>query len=353
MTPTTPATPIADLHCDLLAYLAGGPGRTPFDPVARCALPQLAAGGVRWQTLAAFTVTGDGSVDLGMAQAEAFRRLLRDHPRRLRAIRSAADLAAPDDAEQAPADDRLGVVLAIENASGFCAQDEPLADGLARFARIDELAGPVLYLSLTWNDENRFGGGNATAAGLHDDGRRLLDYLAARRAEGRAPAIDLAHASAWLADDILEHLRREGLALPVLASHICFRRLVDVPRNLSDDLARTILEQDGVIGLNFMRVFLGGRAPAAFADHLGHGLALDGAGRGLAFGADFFADLDIPEAMRRRHPEGMFFPDFADAACYPRVLAALERELDLGAARRAALAHGNARRFAARVLPAA
>ena len=61
---------------------------------------------------------------------------------------------------------RVGALAAIENASGFCEEQEPLEDGLRRFERLVAEAGPLAYVSLTWNDENRFGGGNKASAGL-------------------------------------------------------------------------------------------------------------------------------------------------------------------------------------------
>lgn len=342
--------PVADLHCDLLAYLAKRPQRSADDAAARASLPQLRAGGVRTQVLAVFVPTDRQSVLSGQRQIAAYRDLLTQQADRVRPIRGTADLAS---------DRRIGVVPAIENASSFAQEDEPIDDALKRFDQLSGALGPLLYLGLTWADDNRFGGGNRSRKGLSDDGRRLLDHLAAgretaTRGDYRGPAIDFAHASPWLAEGILEHLERIGVALPVLASHACFRRFVDSPRNLSDDLSRTIAERGGVIGLNLMRWWNGGEAPQCFIDQLDHAAAL-GIGEALCLGADFFCTEDVPASLRPKRSQDEFFPGFDDASCYPRLLEAVSAaEADGSRAPELAdFAHGTAESMIAAILEGA
>jgi len=53
--------PIADLHCDLLWYLANKAHRNADDPESQCSIIQMEKGGVVFQILAIFTKTKKGS----------------------------------------------------------------------------------------------------------------------------------------------------------------------------------------------------------------------------------------------------------------------------------------------------
>ena len=139
---------IADLHCDLLAYLAAGGDL--MNPEVRCSLPQLQRGGVRFQTLAIFTETKAGSVAKAAAQYQCYQTLL------AQGVFCKWEGLWPSD--------KIAVQVAIENASGLCEEGEDLADSFER------LPPHTLYVSLTWNTENRFGGGNHTRVGLKRDG---------------------------------------------------------------------------------------------------------------------------------------------------------------------------------------
>ena len=297
----------ADLHCDLLSYLEFAPGRSPLDKIARCSIPQLREGKVAFQALAIFSRTMPKSEESGCAQARWFRRILEEHPQSLAPLESPEMLEGPDDG-------RTFVLAAIENASAFCPEDGRLAKGFERLDRIENEVGRLFYVSLTWNDENRFGGGNETHRGLKDDGRSLLEHLT-----GKGIAIDLSHTSHWLAADILETLDAKGLRPPLLASHSCFRSVRDMPRNLPDDIAREILRRGGVIGLNFLTPFLEPESGQGLVANVRHALSL-GAAEQYCLGADFFADFDLPPEWHRAGELGYFLPEAADASCYPRLL---------------------------------
>ncbi len=347
-TPPTPlpAPRVADLHCDLLAYLAAGPNRSADHPASRCSVPQLRSGHVGLQTLAIFTLTNDDAIRFGAAQTQAFRNLVTDQAEEVVAI---ADHLDALDRDGTAGDDRIGVVAAIENASGFCDESEPLDRGLERLCEIERTVGGLLYVSLTWNQANRFGGGCASEdIGLRDDGRVLLDFLAAR-----GIALDFSHASARLADDMLEYLEAKGLDLAVCASHSCFLAKNSVPRNIPDDIARGIAARGGVIGLNFLRVFLSQEESVcrAFAVQIEHAAEIS-VGHAYGLGADFFCADDVPIDLRSAMPTEYFFPQAANAGCYPSLLAELGTALSWDDSQLDAFAHGNVEHFVRRVLAA-
>lgn len=298
---------IADMHCDLLCYLSRDPKRTPFDPAVRCSIPQLKEGNVKLQTMAIFTETAPGSADSGHAQAEVYRKLPKLYPDIFEFVHQGILPETITDSE------KIFIVPAIENASSFCEEGEDLEKALQRLADWQRKIGKLSYISLTWNTENRFGGGALTRIGLKDDGRRLLDYLVQK-----GIALDLSHASDYLAYDLLNEIDKRNLKLPVVASHSNLRSIVNVPRNLPDDLAKEILRRGGIIGMNFIRFFLGEHSIDNFSCQLESFLKL-GASRQVCFGADFYYGDDVSPA-HRKPPEVCFFPSYDHAGTYPKVL---------------------------------
>ena len=202
------------------------------------------------------------------------------------------------------------MIAAIENASGFCEEDEPLQDGFRKLEQIITNTGRILYIGLTHHGENRFGGGNATKVGLKDDGRALLDYIS-----GRKIAIDFSHTSDPLAYDILEHISKYNLDIPIIASHSNYREIWDHPRNLPKDIALEIINKKGLIGINFLRAFLNTENPKAIYDHIFYGLDLGGA-EAICFGADYFYTNNHPDQSRKP----FYFKEHDNAACYPSIL---------------------------------
>jgi len=309
---------IYDLHSDLLSYLASHPLRLAYDAEARCSIPQLLAGGVKLQTFAIFTTTNPRSVKNGSAQAKAYKSLSK---------RYAGYFEPYLQGTKAP----IATLLAIENASSFCSEEEPLEQGIARLKNIVNEVDKPLYISLTWNTENRFGGGSATKIGLKEDGKRLLEKM-----QGQSFAIDLSHTSDKLAHDILTFIDRKKLSYKVMASHSNLRKVQNVPRNLPDEIADEIVKRGGIIGLNFIRNFLGD-SMHSFLKHVEYALKR-GYGENLALGADFFYERNIPKIFYKPG-EKHYFEGFDTAASYPKLVALLTRAFTQQQAEK--IAHGN------------
>ncbi|MEM1215723.1 MAG: membrane dipeptidase [Bacteroidota bacterium] len=318
--------PITDLHCDLLLYLGKVPGASIHATEnIGVTLPYLRAGNVRHQVMAVFTRTEAGSTAWLQPQLDAFSALAA-----LSEFTILADKAAVDDL---PNHSAIGMTLAIENASAIGEEDEPLDRAFERLDHCLATGQHLFYLTLTHHLENRFGGGNYTDIGLKPDGEALLEWMAANHVP-----LDLSHTSDALAFESLTYIDRRNLSLPVLASHSNFRHLRDHPRNLPQELVQEIIRRDGLIGANFLRLFLGGERSESLLEHISYGL--EQAPQQMAFGADFFwrPGISAPE----RQP--LFFSEYADAGQYPTILKQL-RERTFTERQLAALAHGNARRF--------
>lgn len=297
---------VVDLHCDLLLYLQGYGKRTPFDEIARCSIPQLKAGNVKLQTMAVFTDPHLHTTDMGLEQLHLFQFLLNHHSHHFYLF---------DENQPNLSKEGIGIALAFEGASSFCFEAEPLRQGLHRLEKIIQEIAKPLYISLTWNMDNRFGGGSSTDIGLKEDGKHLLDFMNEYQI-----AIDFSHTSDRLGYDIFDYINLKGLQLPVMASHSNARTIANHPRNLPDELAKEVFRRGGVIGMNFYRPFIGS-SPKELAKHLEHWIDLGGEDH-LCFGADFFYDEDLP-AQFRSVDENFFFEKYDNSACYPHLFSQL------------------------------
>ena len=164
--------PVIDLHCDLLAHMLKTTNPDPFKQEGiGCSFPTLAKGNVKLQVMAIFTATKKGSTALALRQSEIFASFLTKFPNDCTLVH---DLDTLNKIKTSP---KLGMIAAIENASGFCEEDEPLEIGFERLEKIIKNVTRILYIGFTHHPENRFGGGNNSEAGLKKDGEKLLQYL--------------------------------------------------------------------------------------------------------------------------------------------------------------------------------
>lgn len=303
---------LVDLHCDLLCYLEKCPSRTPFDPEVRCSLPQLSEGGVKVQVMAVFCETAKGSSVKGKRQMALFKEL----PLKGSGVQA---------------------LLAIENGSSLVDEEEPLGEAFSQINTLIEEGIAPCYIGMTWNQENRFGGGAETSIGLKADGRSLLEFL-----NEKSIAIDISHASDRLAEEILDEIDRRGWRIPLLASHSNARAVYPVPRNLPDPLIKEVIARGGLIGINYVTRIAGeGREPQ-MARHIAHILSLGGE-NALAIGSDFFYSDDFAEALKIKKEE-TFYPDIQHAAHHQRALQHY-RESGLSEETLHAIAYKNALRF--------
>lgn len=317
-----------DLHCDLLSYLQQDSERTPFDPQPRCSHSQLLQGKVVAQTLAISTITHPKSSFDGEAQAALFLSLLEKYPEHFTRFTGQTKLK------------QIQIIPAIENASCICNETEPLESGLKRLRAWQQKLGPIFYVSLTWNGENRFGGGAGSSKGLKADGKALLEEM-----EQLGIAVDFSHTSDALAFDILNYIRSKNLKLSVIASHSNFRSIQPAVRNLPEEVAKEIIHRKGLIGLVLYKKFVNPLDPTFIARHISYGMER-GAENVLCFGADFFCLDDFTEHFPELvSDETGFFDEYPNASCYPKVLSFLEKSLKLSSQQLNQIAHKNALDF--------
>jgi len=272
-----------DLHSDLLSYLSASSAHTPFDAGSCCSLKQFCSGGVGRVVLPIFAPTEPCSHQVFEKQLMLVEKLVQKRVQK------------PD------------FRLAVENASTFISSSGSIREDTDRFEQLCSHRGVhLVYVSLTWNGENRLGGGVGSAKGLTEHGRDLINVLARH-----CGAIDLSHASDAHASDILAYTASVKSPLQVIASHSNFRSVTDVPRNLPDVVAEQIVERGGLIGLTLVKPFIGPEK-MSFFEHVEYAL-VRGWERSLALGADFFSPRVFSSSSRN---EGeWFFPQWQTPEC--------------------------------------
>ncbi len=163
--------------------------------------------------------------------------------------------------------------------------------------RLDQAAADgVTAINLTWNHANALSGSHCDQPerGLSPVGREFVAKM-----EDLHILVDVSHLSEAGFWDVIEMARR-----PIIASHSNARFVWDHTRNLTDGQITAIIENQGVIGLNFYEGFVGGsRDLDAVRAHLDHILELGGAANvGLGGdwdGCDLIPDLPSIDSLPR------------------------------------------------------
>lgn len=310
-----------DLHCDLLVYLMN-PNARIDDREIGCSLPFLKEGNVELQVMAIFSPTVEGSTRFGKEQSRIFSELIKTDDFGL--FRKVDDLDNQNE---------ISIIAAIENASGFCEENDSLDRGFRNLENIIKETQKILYIGMTHHTENRFGGGNFSEAGLKEDGKILIDYLADKNI-----AIDLAHTSDALAFGILNYIDQKNYKIRVFTSHSNFRNVCDHKRNLPDELVKEIIHRKGLIGINFVKDFIGNDSSENVYKHIKYGME-NGAENYLAYGGDFFFDKSHPD--KSRYP--FFFDEYNNATAYNNINRRLSEDFSPELMRK--ISHQNAEKF--------
>ena len=186
-----------------------------------------------------------------------------------------------------------------------CEGGEMLEGSLNRFDEFMAKAR-LRMIALTWNFENEIG---YPAVGGEKKGLKPFGFELVRAMDAAGVRADVSHlneAGFW---DLMDKAE-----LAPIASHSDCRWLCDVPRNLTRDQVRALIQRNGFIGINFYSDFLRANGTATLDDVVRHidQICELGGERVLGFGSDF----DGIE----RWPEGL-----ANPADFPTVLDALRR----------------------------
>lgn len=166
-------------------------------------------------------------------------------------------------------------------------------------ARLDEAAAEgVVAINLTWNHANALSGSNC------DEPERGLSPIGCdfvRKMEDLHIFVDVSHLSEAGFWDVIGVARR-----PIIASHSNAKSVWNHTRNLTDEQITAIIENQGVIGLNLYKDFVGGsRDLDALRAHFDHILELGGASN-VGLGGDWDG-CDLIETLPSIDRLGRFY----------------------------------------------
>ncbi len=256
---------IVDSHCDSIQLVDKGiaPLVNPHNFSEKC--NQL-------QFVAMFCMSRDGNLE------ETYKRAVRYIGHFSIAMQKEADkviqVRTYQDIERAFAEKKHAALLAVEGGSAIKGSKEVLRDFYHAGVRVFGLA----WLSNELAKSNRIAA-DEEDTGLTDLGREIV-----ATGNDLGMIFDVSHLSDKSFWDLSVIAKK-----PIIASHSNFRTLCPHSRNLTDEMARFIVEHDGMIGLNMYPEFIDENADKQtvdrYFDHLDYCIDKFGSDN-VGFGGD-------------------------------------------------------------------
>ena len=210
------------------------PTPRPEDLHTHTDLRRLTAGGVDAQFFSIvphsrYAATPGASKQRALAMIEALRAQVAAHADRLELATSAADV------RRIAASGKIAALMGLEGGHAI----ENDLENLRAFH-----AQGVRYMTLTWTNTNEWAdssGDDPRHHGLTEFGVEVV-----REMNRLGMLVDISHVSDETFWDVME-----AASKPVIASHSSARALVDVPRNMTDEMLRAVAKNGGVVMVNF------------------------------------------------------------------------------------------------------
>lgn len=229
---------VLDSHCDTPSKMLRGRDISIDNELAHVDFPKLIRGGV------------DGAFFALYVPAELNEEDAYEHACRLHKAVEDALIAFPHQASLAVSESqayenkengKFSVFLGLENGS-------PIGHSLERVGEFYDKG--VRYMTLCHSKDNQICDSCASEVktwnGLSPFGREVVAEM-----NRLGMLIDVSHVSDETFYDVLACSTK-----PVVATHSCCRALCGHPRNMTDDMIRSLAAKGGVIQINFYPVFL-------------------------------------------------------------------------------------------------
>jgi membrane dipeptidase len=229
---------IVDGHCDTpYRMLRHNVHLDEHDTEAQVDLRSLEESGITASFFAAYVppfYAGRGAADFAYRAIELIHAETKRHPDRLTFCDDAGGIEAAKKAG------KIAIMIGVEGGHAIEDSLDILRDFYARGAR---------YMTLThvntnnWCDSSGDGGRHG---GLTDFGRTVV-----RTMNDIGMIVDISHVSDAAYAQVIETTR-----VPVVATHSSCRALCRHPRNMTDDMLRTLAKNGGVCMINFFSAFI-------------------------------------------------------------------------------------------------
>ncbi len=185
-----------------------------------------------------------------------------------------------------PLPEKFGYILAVEGGN-------LIGNDISRIDRLFECG--VRIFTPVWSDVTQIGGAFNTDEGLTDLGKNAV-----KRCFELGIIPDVSHSSDKGFFDIAE--LSESYGKPFIASHSNSRAVCNHMRNLTDEMAKIIIKNNGLIGISMFNPHINEGENTTIDDvyrHIEHYLSI-GCEDVLAFGGDLDGTSDVmPEGIRR------------------------------------------------------
>lgn len=232
-----------DLHSDTITMLHY-PKENLIDNKRMVTIADMQAGRTLVQCFSAFVPTGYFPKPLRNNLAwKTFCRiadkkdaLLKQHSEVLLPVLCNADI------EQCRESGKVGALFTIEDAGVLGNDSEKLNLAYDRGVRI---------ASMTWNHENTLAFPNSAKPQIMEKGLKSFGFEMVERMNELGIVVDVSHLSDGGFWDIARISKK-----PFIATHSNSREMTKHPRNMTDEMIRTLAEKGGVMGLNFAPDFL-------------------------------------------------------------------------------------------------
>jgi membrane dipeptidase len=281
---------VLDSHCDTPSQMVEGRDLTIDNELAHIDIPKLQRGGVDAAFFALY-IPAEMDTDAAYTHAcnmyDAVVDMINSNPDKV------ALTVSEDQAYENKAKGLISIFLGLENAS-------PIGDSLERVREFYDKG--VRYITLCHSQDNLICDSCASEVktwnGLSPFGREVVAEM-----NRLGMLVDVSHISDEAFYDVIKYSKK-----PVVATHSCCRALADHPRNMTDDMIRTLAANGGVIQINFYPLFLDGSfknlpdseevipSYKVIADHIDHVVKLVGIDH-VGIGSDFDGIDVTPDGM--------------------------------------------------------
>lgn len=276
-----------DLHCDTITML-----RRPRENLERnkrmVTIQAMQEGSVLVQSFAAFVPTG--YYPKFMKKHQPWKRFCKIADKKDELLGIHKDILYPvlcgRDIDICKENKKIGVLFTIEDSGVFNKEIGRIKEAYQRGVRI---------ANLTWNHTNTIGAPNSVKKKVMEQGLTTFGIEVVEEMNRLGIIVDVSHLSDGGFWDVVKHCKT-----PFIATHSNSRAITKHPRNLTDEMIRTLSERGGVMGLNFAPHFLSDRGDHTsrmedMALHVMH-IRKVGGSQVLAIGSDFdgiHGDLEI------------------------------------------------------------
>uniref|UniRef100_A0A182PEP3 Dipeptidase n=1 Tax=Anopheles epiroticus TaxID=199890 RepID=A0A182PEP3_9DIPT len=262
-----------ELNADLKAHPVWGPATNSHTDIPR--LREGKVGAQFWVAYVACDNQYKDAVERTMEQIDVIKRMVRKYPEHMKYVTSTEGIM------EAFRERKIGSLIAVEGGHSMDSR-------LAVLRMFYELG--VRYMTLThscntpWADASPIDNqSEATLRNVTDWGRNVLWEM-----NRLGMLIDVSHVSHGVMVEVLEHTKA-----PVIFSHSSSYAVFQHHRNVRDDVLKKLVDNNGIIMVNFYTGFIGGRSIDNVIEHLNYIKSITGPDH-IGLGGDFDGVTDVP-----------------------------------------------------------